>query len=216
MLKFTDDALATKLGSIIRLGEVSSVNAGKGTACVVFDDDDSVVSAELPVLHKNTFANKDYAMPDIGEDVLCLFLPNGLEDGFILGSIYAGEVAPPENTIDKRTVVFSDDTRVSYDRSSHVLTVAIGDTTIEANGDSVRVNAAREVAIKGAITLDGDVRITGRVNADGDVSTSGKVTAAGDIATTGGDVVSATLVHLSTHKHPTAAPGSPSAPTPGT
>ena len=26
MLKFTDDALATKLGSIIRLGEVSSVN----------------------------------------------------------------------------------------------------------------------------------------------------------------------------------------------
>lgn len=216
MLKFTDDALATKLGSIIRLGEVSSVNAEKGTACVVFDDDDGVVSAELPVLHRNTFSNKDYAMPDVGEDVLCLFLPNGMEDGFILGSIYAGEVTPPESTIDKRTVVFSDDTRVSYDRAEHVLTVSIGDTTIEANGDSVRIGAASDVTIKGAITLDGDVKVTGKVDADGDVSTSGKLTAAGDIATTGGDVVSATLVHLSTHKHPTAALGSPSAPTPGT
>lgn len=216
MLKFTDDALATKLGSIIRLGEVSSVNAEKGTACVVFDDDDGVVSAELPVLHRNTFSNKDYSMPDVGEDVLCLFLPNGLEDGFILGSIYAGEVTPPENTIDKRTVVFSDDTRVSYDRAEHVLTVSIGDTTIEANGDSVRIDAASDVTIKGSITLDGDVKVTGKVDADGDVSTSGKLTASGDIATTGGDVVSATLVHLSTHKHPTAVPGSPSAPTPGT
>lgn len=216
MLKFTDDALAIKLGSIIRLGEVSSVNAEKGTACVVFDDDDGVVSAELPVLHRNTFSNKDYAMPDVGEDVLCLFLPNGLEDGFILGSIYAGEVTPPENTIDKRTVVFSDDTRVSYDRAEHVLTVSIGDTTIEANGESVRIDAASDVTIKGSITLDGDVKVTGKVDADGDVSTSGKVTAAGDIATTGGDVVSATLVHLSTHKHPTATPGLPSSPTPGT
>ena len=69
MLKFTDDALATKLGSIIRLGEVSSVNAEKGTACVVFDDDDGVVSAELPVLHRNLQCGRIYKDAEITNTV---------------------------------------------------------------------------------------------------------------------------------------------------
>ena len=91
-----------RLNSIIRIGEVSSVDYSRGTARVVFDDEDSAVSFDLPVLHTNTFANKDYALPDVGEDVLCLFLPSGPEEGFILGSFYAGEIELPEaNKIDE-------------------------------------------------------------------------------------------------------------------
>ncbi len=66
---------------------------------MTFDDDDSVTSYWLPVLQPNTIDNHDYRLPDIGEDVLCVFLSK--EDGYIVGSFYAG-VAPPENDRDKK------------------------------------------------------------------------------------------------------------------
>ena len=83
-----------------------------------------VSSYDLPVLQRNTLKNHDFAMPDVGEDTIVLFFGEGQEDGVIIGSIYAGEVTPPESTENRRTVVFDDDTRVCYDRQEHKLTVA--------------------------------------------------------------------------------------------
>ena len=80
-----------------KIGEVSSIDPSACTARVIFDDEGSIVSYDLPVMQRNSFANKDYQMPDVGEDVLCLFRGNGFEDGVIIGSFYAGEVAPPES-----------------------------------------------------------------------------------------------------------------------
>lgn len=144
------------LNSLIKIGEVSSVNASQGTARVVFDDEDGVVSYDLPVLQTNTFRNKDYSMPDVGEDVLCLFLPSGPEEGFILGSFYAGEIKLPEADANKRTIVFADGTRISYDRSSHTLSARIKETELVANQESVSVKApsviaeeANQIVIKG-------------------------------------------------------------------
>lgn len=125
MFGMTEERLGEILNGLIKIGEVSVIYPDKGTARVVFDDDDSVVSAELKVLQKNTFRNHDYGMPDIGEDVVCLFLPCAPEDGFIIGSFYAGEVKPEENTGDLRTVVFDDETRIGYDRKAHKLFIEI-------------------------------------------------------------------------------------------
>ena len=122
---FQNDETMEFLKSIIRIGEVSSVDAAKGTARVVFDDFDSIVSYDLQVISRNTFANRDYAMPDIGEDVICIFLPTGTEAGFILGSVYAGEITPPESTIDRRCVEFSDGAKFMYDRAAHALTATL-------------------------------------------------------------------------------------------
>lgn len=161
---FANDEAAGRLSQFIKIGEVSSVNPAMGTARVVFDDDDSVVSYDLPVIQTNTFANKDYAMPDVGEDVLCLFLPSGPEEGFILGSFYAGEIELPESNVNVRTVVFSDGTRISYDRSLSTLSATIGETSIEANRRIVAVKAPEVIVVEAdGIEIKGgtNVSVTG-------------------------------------------------------
>lgn len=146
---FNDDNAAPVelLRQIIRYGVVHSINPENATARVNFPDDDDVVSYDMPVLQQNCYKNKDYYMPDVGEDVVCIFLPTGLAAGFILGSLYAGDVRPPEKTENKRTVVFSDDTKVSYDRDLHNLSVEINGTKINANRKLITINTPLEVAI---------------------------------------------------------------------
>ena len=197
------------LNRIFKIGEVSSVDPDNCTARVVFDDDDSLVSSDLQVVQRNTMKNKDYAMPDMNEDVLCLFLPSGSEDGFILGSVYAGEITPPETDGNKRTVVFADGTRISYDREKHILTATIGETSIVADQQNVNVvcsgtadiqagtvNATANAATVKASTIN----LTGDVNITGNVSVSGNVTATGGVTATG-EVIAMGKTALSVHTH---------------
>lgn len=174
------------LGSLIKIGEVSSVDAATGTASVVFDDEDSVVTSELQVVHRNTFANRDYAMPDVGEDVLCLFTPEG--DGFILGSFYAGEIAPPESSANRRCVEFLDGAKFTYDRDKHALTIVIGDTAITVNQSAVEVESKSTIHAKvggteatlsaSGVSIKGDLTVTGNITASGSASAA-TVTASG-------------------------------------
>ena len=143
------DAVQEKLLSLIRVGEVTSVDYANLRARVTFDDDDGLVSYDLPILQRNTLENHDFCGVDLGEDVLCLFLASGTEEGFILGSFYAGEVTPPESSGDKRTVVFADGTRASYDRAAHELTITIDGTKITANRQDVSVETPNNVNVKG-------------------------------------------------------------------
>lgn len=191
----------------IRIGEVSSVDPKKCTARVVFDDEDGFVSNDLPVIQRNTQDVKDYWLPAVGEDVLCLFLPCGEEDGFILGSFYADEIEPPVSSETKRYIEFPDGAKFEYDWNEKKLSAVIGDTQIEATENSVQVTGASEIKVTvpdikfvGNLSVDGDITATGDVSADGEVSTNKIV---------GG-------VKLSSHMHPTAGPGNPSSPTPGT
>jgi phage baseplate assembly protein V len=168
------DEVLKVLNGFIKIGEVSSINPAAGTARVVFDDDDSLVSNDLQVLQKNTFSNKDYYMPDIGEDVVCIFLPSGSEEGFILGSVYAGEITPPESSGDIRAVVFSDETKISYDRSKHILSAVIGETSLIANGNEVVITGASKITGTAPnIVFNGNVTINGNVTATGDVVGAG-------------------------------------------
>jgi phage baseplate assembly protein V len=140
--------------SMFRIGEVSSIDPASATARVVFDDDNSLVSGALQVMQWNTWANKDFHMPDVGEDVLCLFLESGVEEGFILGAVYAGEVTPPESSGDKRTVVFKDGSRFSFDRSSSTLSITIGATSVELTPSTVRVETSSNVSVKSGGTVN--------------------------------------------------------------
>ena len=83
----------------------------------------------------------------MGEDAIVLFFGEGQEDGVIIGSIYAGEVTPPESTENRRTVVFDDDTRVCYDRQEHKLTVTIEGTEIVFNRQDGSITVPNAVTI---------------------------------------------------------------------
>lgn len=184
-----------------KIGSVSSVNPKKATARVYFPDDDGMVSYDLQVLQPTSFGNKDYSMPDVGADVVCGFLSSGSEEGFILGAVYSDGNPPPESTMDKRTVVFKDGTRIVYDRATHELTVTIGGTRIVANRTNVNVfcdtaliSATQGVEIDtpathitGTLTVDklitgsGGLAISGGSGASvtGSLTTTGDVTAGG-------------------------------------
>ena len=87
-------------------------------------------------------------MPDIGEDVLCVFFHEAEETGFVLGSFYAGEIELPASSQNQRVVMFKDGTIISYDRSSHTLKAQIGDTQIVADQKNVQVSAPSLVSLK--------------------------------------------------------------------
>lgn len=222
--------------SLIKIGEISSIDPTKCTARVVFDDEDGIVSYDLPVLQRNTLKNHDYAMPDVGEDAIVLFLGEGQEDGVILGSIYAGEVTPPEPTENRRTVVFEDGTRVCYDRSEHKLTVTIEGTEIVFNRQDGSITVPNAVTINcttatvnasSGITLDtpktdvtGVLNVAGLITGKGGLAVSGgvgsAVTVSGNMKLQGGvdasSDVTAGGVSLMHHTHKEQGDGAPTSP----
>lgn len=222
--------------SLIKIGEISSIDPAKCTARVVFDDEDSIVSFDLPVLQRNSLKNHDYAMPDVGEDAIVLFFGEGQEDGVILGSIYAGEVTPPESTEKRRTVVFDDDTRVCYDRAEHKLTVTIEGTEVVFNRQDGSITVPNAVTINcttatvnasSGITLD-----TPKTDVTGVLNVAGLITGKGGLAVSGGGGAAVTVtgnmklqgqieassdvtaggISLMKHKHQEQGDGAPTSP----
>jgi len=77
----------TTLKNIVRVGMVSSADAGSGTARVAFADKPDtdgkpLISAPLQVVARET-----PWLPYVGQFVLCVYLPNGEGDGFVIGGI---------------------------------------------------------------------------------------------------------------------------------
>jgi phage baseplate assembly protein V len=121
------------LGSLIRVGTVSSIAPGQATARVLFEDRDDLVSYDLPILQRNTGQTRDYYMPDVGEKVACLFLGTGTEAGLIVGGLYDEQNPPGQTNPDIREVSFSDGTIVRYNRGSSELDIdAVGDVHIKS------------------------------------------------------------------------------------
>ncbi|MBP2654258.1 MAG: phage baseplate assembly protein [Firmicutes bacterium] len=143
--------------NMLRYGKVSSVNSKLHTVRVAFADKGGVVSHSLPVLIRGSLKNKHYHLPDVDEDVLCVFLPNGIQRGFVLGSFYNVNNSPPVASADKEHVTFSDGTIVEYDRSSSTMTVdCIG---------TINITAANGVTIAGNVTVTGSIAASGDVTA---------------------------------------------------
>lgn len=174
----------------IKIGTVSSVNPAKATARVVFPDDDGLVSYDLQVLQVNGFRNKDYAMPDVGTDVVCVFLGSGTEEGFIIGAVYTDGNPPPESSMDKRTVVFKDGTRVSYDRATHTLSAEIEGTKIVADRQNVTITAPSAVTVNctnATVNASASVTIdTPKTDITGVLNVAGLITGKGGLAISGG------------------------------
>ncbi|MCM3141297.1 phage baseplate assembly protein V [Brevibacillus sp. MER 51] len=122
------------LKNLIRIGLVSSVNEQKGTVRVVFEDKDDMVSGDLPVLFRHSMKIKEYSLPAIREQVACMFLGNGIQEGLCLGSFYSLVDMPPVQDKNKHGVWFEDGSYVYYDTESGRLHVkAVSDVYIEGN-----------------------------------------------------------------------------------
>lgn len=154
----------------LKVGTVSSVNAAEGTARVYFPDDDDLVSYDLQVVHTFAHQNKEYAMPDVGADVVCGFLSSGSEEGFILGGVFTKGNPPPESSLDVWARHFADGSKIRYDRSSHVLSVTINETKITANRDNITVEAPKKITVKGGQQVDVEGGQVVNVNAGANIA----------------------------------------------
>lgn len=171
-------AMQSVLINIIRVGVVSSIDEATATAKVAFKEfSGDIVSYDLPILVKQSLANKDYWMPDINEQVLCIFLPTGMAQGFILGAIYSDVDKPETIGKDIRRVKFSDGTIIEYDRAAHKLTAnCVGDVVVTCK--NLTVNVETKATITAPLTeINGDVKVNGKIEATGEIQSAADVKA---------------------------------------
>lgn len=88
-------AIEEGINNIVRIGTVVNRDPANYRCRVQFKDNDSLVSYWCQVLAQRAYKDRYFWMPEIDELVLCIFLPFGHEQGFIVGSIYNQKDKPP-------------------------------------------------------------------------------------------------------------------------
>lgn len=136
-------ALESAQRQMVRLGYVVEVIPEEAKVRVECQDADALKTYKLPVVSHKTRCDKDYWMPDVGEHVLCVFLPLGLEVGFVLGSFYSLADTPPVISPDKAHIRWLDGSWVEYDR-------ATGEMQAHCRG-KLTLTAAEEIELKAPV-----------------------------------------------------------------
>ena len=146
-----DRQLQDAMSQMIRVGFVTARQPETHRVQVRFPDTttQALTSDWLPALVPRASADLAFDLPDIGDQVLCLFLPHGHEQGFVVGSMY-GKQTPPVADAEKQHRTYKDGTTMEYDRAAHKLSKEIkGDIEIHATGQ-ITLKADGEFVIQGA------------------------------------------------------------------
>jgi phage baseplate assembly protein V len=147
--------------NLFRIGIVQAVNPSAGTVRVRLTDKDDMITDELAVLTRGTMKNRFYGLPDVGEQVLCCFMGNGMEVGFVLGSIYSPEDPVPVEDQDVWHWGIPGGFGVQVNRRTHEvwMTDFFGTKVVWKDGDLV-VSTARTLQL----CPEGDVPIPEHLN----------------------------------------------------
>ncbi|MDR2503765.1 MAG: phage baseplate assembly protein V, partial [Deltaproteobacteria bacterium] len=167
------------LAQIVRVGFVSARDPAKCRVRALFEDTTGgeTVSGWLPVLLPRARDDAAFDLPDIGDQVLCLFLPIGRESGFVLGCMYGAD-APPVSSGDKWHRKFKDGTWLEYDRAAHKLGASVrGDVEVEADksitakaGDSVKIEAGKDITAQAGGSITAQATLDAFVQAGKDIT----------------------------------------------
>jgi phage baseplate assembly protein gpV len=126
----------------IRVGKVSSVNYDLGTVKVVFEDQDDIVSQDMPML---AF---EYNMPTVGAFVLCIYHKNG--QGFCLGTYYNQKLKPIEKSNYYKNIL--NEAFFRYEKESKTLTINAQNIVLEGN-----------IKILGNLNIEGNLQVDGTI-----------------------------------------------------
>lgn len=183
----SEEQLRDTLAQMVRVGFVSARQPEKMRVRVELRDTvtAALVTDWLPVLCPRARGDLAYDLPDVGDQVLCLFLGYGLEQGFVLGAMY-GKAAPPVSSGDIWHRRFQDGTVLAYDRAAHKLTAQVrGDVAVTATGSvQVDVTGAAGVSSATGLTLSAPAMQLG-----GTESGATQTAMRGTFRLTGGDII---------------------------
>jgi phage baseplate assembly protein V len=149
------------LQRIVCPAEVVEVDENLHRVRVKLLDRQGMITGFLPVLvpfGKDTYA---YGLPKVGDSVLVVFLPQGLEDGFVLGSFYHLEKTPPKAGVGKFYKKFKGGTLIEYDENAHLLTVSV-------NGKAVITTQL--TTHNGDVVINGNLKVSGNITAGKDIA----------------------------------------------
>ncbi|GHU78858.1 baseplate protein [Clostridia bacterium] len=198
---------------LFRIGQVSSINDKNGAVRIAYDDmtdgtDEPYVSGEMQILQRNTGLVKHNSQSAVGEHVVTLQLPNGPQEGFILGSLFTAENMQDVADPGVEKAIYPDGTIIEYDSNSSeytiigtschiIIKVKDADVTLDefakvkAKDIEVTAETAKVTAQTAELTADtatitaSTVSITGAVTINGDLSVSGSINASGSILAAG-------------------------------
>lgn len=193
-----------ELKQLIRWGVIVSVNKNN-TARVRFTDMDSIISYDLHILVSNANKNQYQAPPDVGCNALCIMMPTGHSDGFIVGTFYnSSNPAPIDSLNQVMHWTFEDGTILDYDKSTSTLKADVKGPVNVKTTSTAMVDAATSATVKcPKIQLEGDVTIKGdltvisggeivaviskeKMDITGEISTTNNITISnGDLNVTG-------------------------------
>lgn len=191
-------ALESRLEQVARVGIVVTTYPERATVRIRLGDADGLTSYELPVLFRKTQDDKEYQLPDIGEQVLAVFLPGGLEQGFVIGAFYSRADLVPVASQDKWHKRFKDGTWLEYDRASHSLTADVKGSVEVKVATTAMVDAGGDLTAKTAAAALVEAATTLRLRApnviiEGNLSTTGFGGGAGINTVTGSMAVTAEI-----------------------
>ena len=108
-----------KMEEFIFIGIVCSYGKSPDTVIVRRPDKDDRTTMELYVISRCTHLTKDYWMPDIDDQVLCILTPNhsgkGPGAGYVIGAIYSSEDPPVEDDTNVRSIHYKDGSFIRLD-----------------------------------------------------------------------------------------------------
>ena len=156
---------------LVKEGKVTAVFPERHTVRVRFEDKDDLIGPEMPILTTCAAGNKFYAMPDVGDVVVCLLASNADQTGtgWVIGSRFNDKSKPNANSQDVMRMDFKDGTFFEYDRAKHELKVKCeGKVFVEAKKeisvkgeDKITIEAGKEIIVKGEdkITIEAEKEI---------------------------------------------------------
>jgi len=117
-------ALEESKQNILRVGTVVERHVDGCRVRVQFPDNSALISYWCQVMMMKTHRDKHFWLPDLGELVVCAFLPFGHEQGFVLGALYnAQDRVPTSATGDRLIVLDEGDNEIAVDRACRKMRV---------------------------------------------------------------------------------------------
>jgi len=172
----SSEQLQTRRSSPLRFGLVKEQDIPNARVRVTLPDLDEAGSYWLHVVNRGSQYDKDFWIPDVGEQVACL-MDDHDESGVVLGSFFQSVDTPQSGmTADTRAIRFKDGAQIEYDRNQHVLsfvaqdgsiikydagvhTLTVGlpnsgaNLTVTANGCEILINGGGDIVLSTPVDL---------------------------------------------------------------
>ncbi|MDT8901825.1 phage baseplate assembly protein V [Anaeroselena agilis] len=139
----------SEVKNLFRVGTVSAIDEVNQLVRVAFDDLDDTVSAWLQVAAWGAYIDDNFWLPDPDEQVMCMFMPTGRSEGYVLFSVRGAVNAPKAGAQGRRYIRFADGAVVEHDRASSTMTITTAGVVNVTAGTVNISGAAGDVVVNG-------------------------------------------------------------------